>query len=251
LFNFYQGFTSGFFYTLDMQTFSLKSLSFAVLGFLLFGVSYAQTNLSVEQRLAQLERAVANLEEYALLLRYNQIGSVADFDERINQLERSFTYIIGEIVQLQPSSTSGVTQNVVGTSPQTTPTSSYSSYNTSYSSYNPSTASYGTTSVTTTTPTTTLPTTTVTTPTTTTTTTTTAASTTGSSQDLIYLQVGAYNNPATAAAARRKVETLGYNIYESSSGQIIRLFLGPFRSSDIPTMRAWLAQQGIDSFPIR
>lgn len=234
-----------------MQTFSLKSLAFAVLGFLLFGVSYAQTNLSVEQRLVQLERAVANLEEYALLLRYNQIGSVADFDERINQLERSFTYIIGEIVQLQPSGTSGVTQNVVGTSPQTTPTSSYSSYNTSYSSYNPSTSSYPTTSVTTTTPTTTLPTTTVTTPTTTTTTTTTATSTTGSSQDLIYLQVGAYNNPATAATARRKVETLGYNIYESSSGQIIRLFLGPFHSSDIPTMRAWLAQQGIDSFPIR
>lgn len=230
-----------------MQTFSRKSLVFAVLGFLLLGVSYAQNNLTIEQRLAQLERAVANLEEYALLLRYNQIGSVADFDQRIVQLERSFTYIIGEIVQLQPagSSTGAVTQNVVGSTPAT-PTVS-SPQNTTPANYNTGYGTTGYTGYTSSVYSTSQP----TTPSTPATTTTTAPTNPASAEDLVYLQVGAYNNPATAASARQRVEALGYSVYESSSGQTIRLFLGPFRAADVPAMRSWLAQQGIDSFPIR
>ena len=46
---------------------------------------------------------MTNLEEYALLLHYNQIGSVAEFETRIGELERSFSFIVGEVVQLQPA----------------------------------------------------------------------------------------------------------------------------------------------------
>ena len=72
-----------------------------------------------------------------------------------------------------------------------------------------------------------------------------------SEEELVYLQVGAYNDAASAAAARVEIEKLGYSVYEGPSGQTIRLFLGPFRQSDVETMKLWLSQQGIDSFVVR
>ena len=194
-----------------MKTLSFKALLFlSILGILNCGfIASAQDNATVEQRLTQLENAVANLEEYALLLRYNQIGSVADFEQRIAVLERNFTYIIGEVVQLQPSAQANATAASVGTVTGS-----------AILPANPTPAPA-----------------------------TPAATTT--SGEYVYLQVGAYNDPTTAASARQRIEQLGYPIHEGSNGQTIRLFLGPFRPSDIPSMQTWLVQQGIDSFPVR
>ena len=203
----------------------------------------AQEAMTVEERLLRLEKAVTNLEEYALLLHYNQIGSVAEFENRIGELERSFSFIVGEVVQLQPAaSTTGTTtgtttaqastaqptatqpsqaiQATPSPTPSPTPTPSPSPTQSSNSAVSNSSVAP-------------------------------AAPATGGSTDLVYLQVGAYNDVAAAAAARADIEKLGYSVYEGPSGQTIRLFLGPFRQSDVEAMKQWLAQQGIDSFVVR
>lgn len=193
--------------------------------------STTQATMTVEERLLRLERAVTNLEEYALLLHYNQIGSVAEFETRIGELERSFSFIVGEVVQLQPAGAPAAptaapttTQPAVSQPTQVQATQAQVTQPAQQSQPVQSTVAPSVPS-------------------------TPAAS--ASQEDLVYLQVGAYNDAASAAAARADIEKLGYSVYEGPSGQTIRLFLGPFRQSDVDTMKLWLSQQGIDSFVVR
>ena len=214
----------------NLTTLLLLTISFAI-----FSTASAQETMTTEERLNRLEKAVTNLEEYALLLHYNQIGSVAEFETRIGELERSFSFIVGEVVQLQPA----------GAATPTTQTNQAALTTAATSQAAPVTQPTQQTSQVTQTTTTAAA------------TTTTAAPPTGepvvnaSEEELVYLQVGAYNDAASAAAARAEIEKLGYSVYEGPSGQTIRLFLGPFRQSDVDTMKLWLSQQGIDSFVVR
>ena len=239
--------------------FKLTSLILMSLSFFMLSTVVAQETMTTEERLIRLEKAVTNLEEYALLLHYNQIGSVAEFETRIGELERSFSFIVGEVVQLQPAGgtptanpptvTSSVapasqpapTAPATQAAPATTTTTA--SQQASQQASQPAPTQQ--TQVqqpqqqqqqTQTTQSVSVP-------------ATSAAST--SEEELVYLQVGAYNDAASAAAARVEIEKLGYSVYEGPSGQTIRLFLGPFRLSDVDTMKLWLSQQGIDSFIVR
>ena len=216
--------------------FKLTSLILIILSFFILSTGVAQETMTTEERLTRLEKAVTNLEEYALLLHYNQIGSVAEFETRIGELERSFSFIVGEVVQLQPA---GGTPTAPTSQPAPTTTTAVSqpaptqqtqvaqqtqvqqTQQTQTSQVNQTSAAPA------------------------------APSISGSEEELVYLQVGAYNDAASAAAARVEIEKLGYSVYEGPSGQTIRLFLGPFRLSDVDTMKLWLSQQGIDSFVVR
>jgi len=151
--------------------FKITSLILITFSFFIFSVSIAQETMTTEERLTRLEKAVTNLEEYALLLHYNQIGSVAEFETRIGELERSFSFIVGEVVQL-PQAQAQTAQT------QTQPTQQAAQ----------------TTQMAQTTEAPALP----------------AAN--GSEEELVYLQVGAYNDAASAAAARVEIEKLGYSV---------------------------------------
>lgn len=209
--------------------FKFISLTLLILSFFILSTGVAQETMTTEERLTRLEKAVTNLEEYALLLHYNQIGSVAEFETRIGELERSFSFIVGEVVQLQPAggtptaNPTSVTSSVAPASqPAPTPVSQPTTTQPTQSAQPTQSVSVPATP---------------------------AAS--SSEEELVYLQVGAYNDAASAAAARVEIEKLGYSVYEGPSGQTIRLFLGPFRLSDVDTMKLWLSQQGIDSFVVR
>jgi len=200
----------------------LIALILITLSFSLLSIGFSQETMTTEERLTRLEKAVTNLEEYALLLHYNQIGSVSEFETRIGELERSFSFIVGEVVQLQPAGTTSTAPTSRST-PTTQPTQVSQPAQT-VQSPQPTLTQTGVPSV-------------------------PAASDSG--EELVYLQVGAYNDAASAAVARVEIEKLGYSVYEGPSGQTIRLFLGPFRLSDVDTMKLWLSQQGIDSFVVR
>lgn len=214
----------------------LLTISFSVLSSVLSVVS-AQETMTTEERLTRLEKAVTNLEEYALLLHYNQIGSVAEFETRIGELERSFSFIVGEVVQLQPAGAATPATTTSQPAPTTTTTAAAVSQpaqtQATQTTQQPAQATQTTQTIAS----------------------TAAAPPTGApatgEEELVYLQVGAYNDAASAAAARAEIEQLGYSVYEGPSGQTIRLFLGPFRQSDVETMKLWLSQQGIDSFVVR
>ena len=203
----------------------LTVLLLFTISLVLFNPAFSQEEMTVEDRLVRLEKAVTNLEEYALLLHYNQIGSVAEFETRIGELERSFSFIVGEVVQLQPAgaTTSTAQANQPATTTVTQPTQTQATQQPQVTTQ----------------------------PTQNTAAPTGVPATNASEEELVYLQVGAYNDAASAAAARAKIEQLGYSVYEGPSGQTIRLFLGPFRQSDVETMKLWLSQQGIDSFVVR
>lgn len=216
--------------------FKLTSLILITLSFFILSIGVAQETMTTEERLTRLEKAVTNLEEYALLLHYNQIGSVAEFETRIGELERSFSFIVGEVVQLQPAggtptAPTSQSQSVAATTTtvsQAAPTQQTQQTQVTQQVQQSQTSQATQTSA--------AP---------------AAPSTSGSEEELVYLQVGAYNDAASAAAARVEIEKLGYSVYEGPSGQTIRLFLGPFRLSDVDTMKLWLSQQGIDSFVVR
>jgi len=209
---------------------NLTALLLLTISLAIFNTAFSQETMTVEERLVRLEKAVTNLEEYALLLHYNQIGSVAEFETRIGELERSFSFIVGEVVQLQPA----------GASTPTAPASQPAATTTTQPAQTQITQQPQQTQTQTTQQTTQ----TVAAP-------TGVPATGASEEELVYLQVGAYNDAASAAAARAEIEQLGYSVYEGPSGQTIRLFLGPFRNSDVETMKLWLSQQGIDSFVVR
>ncbi len=226
---------------------NLIALLLLTISLALFNTVSAQETMTTEERLTRLEKAVTNLEEYALLLHYNQIGSVAEFETRIGELERSFSFIVGEVVQLQPAGgtpTAPTSQTATTTTTVTQPTQTQvtqqpqATQATQTAEPTQSTQTKQTTQQTQQT-------------TQQTQTQTTAAPASSSEEELVYLQVGAYNDAASAAAARAEIEKLGYSVYEGPSGQTIRLFLGPFRQSDVETMKLWLSQQGIDSFVVR
>ena len=223
--------------------FKFTSLILLIVSFFILSTGVAQETMTTEERLVRLEKAVTNLEEYALLLHYNQIGSVAEFETRIGELERSFSFIVGEVVQLQPTGgtptaptsqpapTTAVTQPI-----STQPAPTQASQVTQPTQQTQVTQQVQQTQTSQVAQTSAAP---------------AAPSTSGSEEELVYLQVGAYNDVASAAAARVEIEKLGYSVYEGPSGQTIRLFLGPFRLSDVDTMKLWLSQQGIDSFVVR
>lgn len=221
---------------------NLTTLLLLLLSFAIFSTVSAQettqATMTVEDRLLRLEKAVTNLEEYALLLHYNQIGSVAEFETRIGELERSFSFIVGEVVQLQPAggAATPAQQPSQPTQVQATQQTQPVQQSQPIQSSQPAQASQPAQQPTQTTAAPSIP---------------STPSTSGSQEDVVYLQVGAYNDAASAAAARVEIEKLGYSVYEGPSGQTIRLFLGPFRQSDVDTMKLWLSQQGIDSFVVR
>lgn len=226
----------------NLTTLLLLAFSLAVFGSVFSTVSAQETNqatMTVEDRLLRLEKAVTNLEEYALLLHYNQIGSVAEFETRIGELERSFSFIVGEVVQLQPAGGTAAPTNQAAPAQQPAQPTQVQATQTTQPIQQTQSVQQSQPAQTTAAPSTPAP----------------AApsvpSASGSQEDLVYLQVGAYNDAASAAAARAEIEKLGYSVYEGPSGQTIRLFLGPFRQSDVDTMKLWLSQQGIDSFVVR
>ena len=227
---------------------NLTILLLLTISFAIFTTASAQETMTTEERLARLEKAVTNLEEYALLLHYNQIGSVAEFETRIGELERSFSFIVGEVVQLQPAGATTPTaptptaaanqptqarvtqqaQTIQAQAPQAQTPQQTTQVQQTTQAQAPQQQTTQTVAAPTGIP-----------------------ATNASEEELVYLQVGAYNDAASAAAARVEIEKLGYSVYEGPSGQTIRLFLGPFRQSDVDTMKLWLAQQGIDSFVVR
>lgn len=215
---------------------NLTVLLLITISLALFNTAFAQEEMTTEERLVRLEKAVTNLEEYALLLHYNQIGSVAEFETRIGELERSFSFIVGEVVQLQPAGgtpTAPTSQPAQTTVAQPAPTQVTQQPTQTTQAAQPTQQTQ-----------TSQATQTITAP-------TGVPATDASEEELVYLQVGAYNDAASAATARVEIEKLGYSVYEGPSGQTIRLFLGPFRQSDVETMKLWLSQQGIDSFVVR
>lgn len=214
---------------------TLTALLLITLSLSLFNTAFAQEEMTVEDRLVRLEKAVTNLEEYALLLHYNQIGSVAEFETRIGELERSFSFIVGEVVQLQPAGATTPTNQPAATTTVTQPAATQTQQQTQVTQQTQTIQQTQQQTQTTAAPA--AP--------------TGAPATGASEEELVYLQVGAYNDAASAAAARAEIEQLGYSVYEGPSGQTIRLFLGPFRQSDVETMKLWLSQQGIDSFVVR
>ena len=69
--------------------------------------------------------------------------------------------------------------------------------------------------------------------------------------DSYYLQVGAYNRSDLGLQQKQRLEQFGYSVYESTDGNIYRLYLGPFANSEIDGIQARLREFGIDSFPVR
>lgn len=66
-----------------------------------------------------------------------------------------------------------------------------------------------------------------------------------------YLQVGAFSRLDLAGQLVYKLQQLGYQVYDSSSNGVTKLFVGPFANSTIPSEQYKLSLQNInDSFPI-
>lgn len=66
-----------------------------------------------------------------------------------------------------------------------------------------------------------------------------------------YLQVGAYQKADRVAEQKQTLEQYGYDVYESTNGNIYRLFVGPFPYADLEGTRAALKELGIESFPVQ
>lgn len=77
--------------------------------------------------------------------------------------------------------------------------------------------------------------------------TTTTQTTSGNS----YLQVGAFSRFDLAQQLVYKLQQLGYQVYDSSSNGVMKLFVGPFDNSRLAEEQYRLSLQNItDSFPI-
>jgi len=66
-----------------------------------------------------------------------------------------------------------------------------------------------------------------------------------------YLQVGAFSRMDLAGQLVYKLQQLGYQVYDSSSNGVTKLFVGPYTNSNLPSEQYKLSLQNIrDSFPI-
>ena len=66
-----------------------------------------------------------------------------------------------------------------------------------------------------------------------------------------YLQVGAYASLESSLPQRRRLESLGFNVSERFSDELVRLVIGPFTEAEVPVAQAQLSANGIDNFPVQ
>lgn len=66
-----------------------------------------------------------------------------------------------------------------------------------------------------------------------------------------YLQVGAYASLESSLPQRRRLESLGFNVSERFSDDLVRLVIGPFTEAEVPVAQAQLNANGIDNFPVQ
>ncbi len=74
---------------------------------------------------------------------------------------------------------------------------------------------------------------------------------TGQTPGSSYLQVGAFSRLDLAGQLVFKLQQLGYQVYDSNSNGVTKLFIGPYDNSRIPEEQYRLSLQNIvDSFPV-
>lgn len=66
-----------------------------------------------------------------------------------------------------------------------------------------------------------------------------------------YLQVGAYADAVSSLPQRRRLEALGYIVFDRIEGGYVKLIIGPYRSDELVNAQSRLRSQGVDSFPTR
>ena len=81
--------------------------------------------------------------------------------------------------------------------------------------------------------------------------TSTTTTTTQTSSGASYLQVGAFSRMDLAQQLVYRLQQLGYQVYDSSSNGVLKLFVGPYDNSRLAEEQYKLSLQNItDSFPI-